>query len=125
MTLRELVQQAYAMAKDKGFHEKPVNIDQKLMLVVSELAEAQEELRDGRTPTEVYTKQVSGMRRVLDPTNVQESPLPKPEGFGVELADAVIRIADLCGVLNIDLEACIATKLQYNATRPEKHGRQF
>lgn len=31
----------------------------------------------------------------------------KPEGVPVELADAVIRIADLCGHLEIDLEEVI------------------
>ena len=44
---------------------------------------------------------------------------------GVELADAVIRIAHLCGAVDIDLEARIVEKLAYNATRPYKHGRAF
>lgn len=49
----------------------------------------------------------------------------KPEGVAVELADAVIRIADLCGHLGIDLEAAIALKMDYNETRPFKHGKRF
>lgn len=49
----------------------------------------------------------------------------KPEGVAVELADAVIRIADLCGHLGIDLDAVIAEKMAYNAGRPYKHGKRF
>lgn len=49
----------------------------------------------------------------------------KPEGAAVELADAVIRIADLCGHLGIDLDAVIEEKMAYNADRPYKHGKRF
>ncbi len=45
--------------------------------------------------------------------------------MAVELADAVIRIADLCGHLGIDLEAAIDLKMAYNETRPFKHGKRF
>lgn len=49
----------------------------------------------------------------------------KPEGVPVELADAVIRIADLCGHLEIDLEEVIETKIAYNEGHPYKHGKKF
>jgi NTP pyrophosphatase (non-canonical NTP hydrolase) len=45
--------------------------------------------------------------------------------FEDELADAVIRIADLCGYLNIDLESHIKAKMRYNETRPHKHGKEY
>lgn len=45
--------------------------------------------------------------------------------MAVELADAVIRIADLCGYLGIDLDAVISEKMAYNETRPFKHGKRF
>lgn len=113
MTITELTAKAHQNAYNKGFWDLPPgveahNISEKLMLVVSELAEAQEELRSGRAADEVYST-ITG----------------KPEGFGVELADAVIRIADLCGYLGIDLEQLIEQKMAYNASRPHKHGRKF
>lgn len=49
----------------------------------------------------------------------------KPEGFGVELADAMLRIMDLAERRRVDLEKCIRLKLKYNATRPHKHGKRY
>jgi hypothetical protein len=37
----------------------------------------------------------------------------------VELADAVIRIADLAGALGLDLAGALIDKLAYNAKRPD------
>jgi NTP pyrophosphatase (non-canonical NTP hydrolase) len=102
-----MVRAAYAHSSSKGFHEWPFNVAEKLMLMVSELAEAMEEDRNGRPRGEV--RYVNG----------------KPEGFGVELADCVIRIGDLCGRLGIDLEGLIEVKMKYNSTRPRKHGKAY
>lgn len=109
MEIKELVEQSFALAADKGFWDLEPNIGEKLMLVVSELVEALEEHRAGNSLTELTINDRTG----------------KPEGFSVELADAVIRIADLCGYLNIDLEAVIAAKHAYNVSRPHKHGKKF
>jgi NTP pyrophosphatase (non-canonical NTP hydrolase) len=83
------------------------NMDRYLLLAVSEIAEAQEELRDGHAVTEVYYHGT------------------KPCGFPTEVADAIIRLLDLAHSVGIDIEAAIEEKLAYNKTRPEKHGRQF
>ena len=40
----------------------------------------------------------------------------------MELADCVIRIADMAELLGIDLEGCIRVKMEYNKTRPHRHG---
>ena len=45
--------------------------------------------------------------------------LPHRQMIEVELADAVIRIADLAGALNLDLGGAIAEKMAYNAQRPD------
>ncbi len=106
MTIRELCEQSHALALTKGWYEgKPRQIPELLMLIVSELAEALEEYRDGRAPTDT----VIGKNG-------------KPEGFAIEVADAVIRIADMCGYLGIDLADAIETKHAFNRTRPHRHG---
>lgn len=48
----------------------------------------------------------------------------KPEGFPIELADAVIRIMDLAERLGIDLAEMINLKMAYNSTREYMHGRR-
>lgn len=119
LALRWVVTQCHETARSKGWwdrygqgaqadrvlHEfKSDIIASKLMLVVSELSEALEELREGRV------------------VHWEHPEDKKPEGFGVELADAVIRIFDLAGWLNIDLAELIKIKMEYNETRPYRHG---
>ena len=107
MTLNELAQQINDNARAKGFWDADRNMGEMLMLAVSELAEALEEHRAGKPAEYVCTGAC------------------KPEGVAVELADAVIRIADLCGHLGIDLEEVIEIKMAYNEGRPYKHGKKF
>jgi NTP pyrophosphatase (non-canonical NTP hydrolase) len=45
--------------------------------------------------------------------------LPHRSMIEVELADAVIRIADLAGALGLDLGGAIAEKMAFNAVRPD------
>jgi len=87
-----------------------------LLLIISEIIEAFEEYRDGHAAQEIYYPEVAASRGLLD------SKSGKPEGLPMELADTCIRIFDLSKRLNIDLEECIAEKLDYNLTRSERHG---
>ena len=108
LTLRELVENAYDNAKEKGFYTTPEanNVPLKLALIHAEVSEALECLR------------ASG-------TTAWEGDGGKPEGFAVELADTVIRIAALCGHLKIDLTEVILRKMAYNKTRQRLHGKRF
>ena len=72
-------------------------IGDKMMLIVSEVAEAKE-----------------GHRK-----NLMDSHLTHRKAVEVELADAVIRIADLAGVLGLDLGGAIIEKLEYNSNRED------
>lgn len=122
MEIKELVINAYENAKKHGFWEewerieqlenmainiskdgeKQVKIDKcnaiatRLMLIVSEVSEALEGLRKGN----MYN-------------------------FREELADVAIRLADLAGGLDIDLEKEIINKMDSNKDRPYKHGKAF
>jgi len=113
-------------------------IGNKLMLVGSELAEAQDELRTGHPIDETYytTPPVPTSLAVEFPSggdaqeywNEYQAAIPgpkKPEGFPSEIADAVIRLFGVAYETGIDLEAAIREKMAYNDTRPFKHGKKF
>jgi len=51
--------------------------------------------------------------------NLPDDKLPHRPMIEVELADTVIRIADLCGHLGLDLAGAIMEKLAYNASRAD------
>ena len=108
-TILEWQQESYDVSASKGFHDNDDNIGpaERLLLAVSEITEAFEELRDGHATDEIYL--VKG----------------KPEGVPIEIADTVIRLFDFCETYNIDLEAALLLKNAFNKTRPFKHGRNF
>lgn len=125
LDISELVQEAHSNAVKHGFWDKPPEFGTSIALIHSELSEALEEVRAGnkiRPGTETPPVYYSGSGYVSTaPTQLCK----KPEGYATELADAVIRIADLCGYMGIDLAAVIREKMAYNATRPYKHGKKF
>lgn len=41
-----------------------------------------------------------------------------------EIADTIIRLLDLCGMLGIDIDKHIELKMQYNSSRPYLHGKE-
>lgn len=125
MEIKTLVAKAHENAVKHGFWEPILEFGTAIALIHTELSEALEEMRAGNrirpgspTPMKYYS---GGGYVATDPTKC----CVKPEGVAVELADAVIRIADLCGHLGIDLEAAIVEKMTYNEGREYKHGKQF
>lgn len=85
-------------------------VPEKLVLVHSEISEAMEEYRSRKMLSEVTFGEEN------------DAGEDKPEGFAVELADAVIRIFDLAEALNIDLGYWIMRKHEYNSGRSRRHG---
>ena len=109
MTIADLETDAHRTARFKGFYDRGApNMGERLALIHSELSEALEEYRARPDMVSYFYLDESG----------------KPEGFPVELADAVIRIADLFGFLGVDMAGIIRLKMQYNATRPYRHGNK-
>ena len=109
MKVNQLVEAAYNNAKDHGWHDEKRTIGDLIALMHSELSEALEEHRNGKAPNEIY---------------YNDSKPSKPEGIPVELADCVIRIFDFCGLYDINLEEVLELKMQYNSTRPYRHGNK-
>ena len=75
----------------------PRNIGEMLCLIHSEISEAMEGARKG----------------------LMDDKLPHRPMLEVELADAVIRIFDMAGGLNLDLAGAIVEKLAYNQQRAD------
>ena len=93
-SLNALAQLCHSIAVEKGFWNEKRNIGEALMLIVTELAEAMEAHR-----------------------------LQDQDNFNEEIADTFIRLLDLCGGLQIDIEEEIAKKSKKNKNRPYKHGK--
>jgi NTP pyrophosphatase (non-canonical NTP hydrolase) len=105
MTIDEICELAHKTSTEKGFWDEVqdektfllFSTCTKLMLIVTEIAEACEAIRKTET---AHT-------------------------LGEELADAVIRIADLAEALKIDLDYEIKKKMEINKHRPKKHNKRF
>ena len=104
LTLDELQEQSHRIAVEHGWWEKERNIGEILALIHSEISEALEEYR---------TYGLVTVRFASD---------GKPEGFFVELADAIIRIADVFEHYGVGMEPILRLKMEYNKKRPYRHG---
>lgn len=96
MNIRDVVRDTEHMRPETKAIAKAF-VAQKLALCHSELSEGLEGDRKG----------------------LMDDKLPHRKMIEVELADAVIRIADLAGALGLDLGGAIAEKLEFNANRAD------
>jgi len=129
--ISELQELAGSTAAAKGFHDdRPENHTtadrrdlanwqgNKLLLIVSEVVEAHDEIRTGHAADETYYP--SGYAVLAG----EKGPF-KPEGVPSEIADAVIRCFDFAYTEGFSLADIIIEKLAYNATRERLHGKKF
>lgn len=104
---------AHLNARAKGFWDAPTpflaELNTKLMLIVSEVAEAMEVLR----------KHYEGEVTTSCMTEAQEAE------FLEEVGDIVIRAFDLAGAFTDEFGSIILAKMAKNANRPVKHGKRF
>ena len=98
--LKQFIRTSHDYAVSKGFWQginiyEPSEALAKLMLITTEVAEAAEAVRQ-----------------------------PNYGNLPEELADILIRVADLAGALEIDLDAAIEEKMQKNYKRSYMHGKR-
>lgn len=106
MSANTLVEICHGVSRECGWWIDPKtgeslkgkrNVGEMLCLVHSEISEAMEGHRKG----------------------LMDDKLPHRPMIEVELADAIIRIMDLAGGLNLDLAGALAEKLAFNTQRPD------
>lgn len=100
--LNALACEIHENAVSKGWWDQERNPLEIHALIHSEISEATECARNGEPDF-----------------HVDEG---KPEGEAVELADAVIRILDYAAKRGWDFDAVVKAKMEYNKTRPHRHG---
>jgi len=98
--MNRMAQECHEIAVKHGFYGsdgKTRNILEALMLVNTELCEAAEHYRE------------------------KENWLPD---FSEEMADAIIRIFDLCSFLKMDIDKEVCSKIEKNKNRPFMHNKR-
>ena len=121
MRINTVVKAVNDLAVEKGWYESERRPAEFHMLIVGEVAEATEEVRNGRPA--IYQVHFEGLNgTIIEPTSEKWDDRKKPEGEAIELGDAVIRIMDYFAHRGWDLEQVLRMKHSYNTTRPHRHG---
>lgn len=88
------------------------------MLVTSELGEALEAHRHNHFSDPINASSDKDLDSNTFRVEIKDT-------FEDEIADAVIRLMDMCAGLGINLEWHIYQKVKYNSTRPPLHGKLY
>lgn len=92
------------IAHDHGFYEVSPRPGERIALMHEELSEALSAARHGDPP---------------------DDHIPEYTGQEAELADCIIRIMDYAHENNLRVANALIVKMNYNRSRPYKHGKKF
>lgn len=144
LKLNEACKVQHQLVLKKGFEPQPIAV--KLMLIVSELGEACEADRTSKhanvkafeAQAPIRLIDMSGRYLIVDSSmkeyindemaiSICKSAFENTikDTFEDELADVFLRLMDLCGEYDIDIEKHIKLKAAYNELRPPKHGKKY
>lgn len=121
--LNDIAKNAHENAVEKGFYDKEIGMGTALMLVVSELSEALEADRNGRHCKPVIVGFINNIKDedlfLENFSNIIKDTLED------EIADAMIRLLDICAHHKIDIDAHVKMKMRYNKSREYMHGKLY
>jgi len=127
LALNSSCQQQHEDVLAKGFDN--FHIPTLLMLIVSELSEALEADRKNKHAQlgkfRYHYEHIFQTGESLDSRFKNAFEQHVKDTFEDEIADAFLRLMDLCGAYGIDIERHIQLKAKYNKLRPPKHGKEY
>lgn len=118
--LNKLSKQLNAFVKKAGFDNNDVPL--RIALIHSEISEAFEAFRKDKFANLSEDQKMVIKGWVEDDDFKDDFSARVKDSFEDELADGIIRILDLAGKRNIDIEWHIQQKMRYNETRGFKYG---
>lgn len=120
--LNTLSKEIHANNVKKGFWSGDRNVGELLALIHAEVSEALEAHRkDKFADMDSYDMAIIAAEVPFEETfkaTIKDT-------FEDEIADTMIRLFDLAGGLDIDLEKHIQLKVEFNKTRPTRHGKKY
>jgi NTP pyrophosphatase (non-canonical NTP hydrolase) len=117
--LNEIAKELHESAIKKGFWDEKREVGTLLMLIVSELSEALEaDRKNHHADIRLFEADENLKISTAFKDNIKDS-------FEDEIADTFIRLFDLVGHLDIDIDKHIELKMKYNQTREYKHGKDY
>jgi NTP pyrophosphatase (non-canonical NTP hydrolase) len=98
-------------------------IVQQMALIMTEMSEAIEKLRKDGIDIDLEPHSIDNELTYEENNKIFE--MKYKDTVQDELADTLIRLLDLVGFLDIDIDGWVEAKLRYNKSRPHKHGKRF
>lgn len=127
--LNQLAEKIYEHNVRQGFYDGPFNVGEKLMFITSELSEALEADRRSENFDNFSEEQKTIVKNIVEKSSKENFKVHFEANikntFEDELADAIIRILDLCAYKKVDINWHIEQKMKYNKTRSFKHGKKY